>query len=265
MTAIAFTENTLHNVKRALKASFTAVKSSYLTEALAAACGYRTHAALLADLDRSNQSDPDFIALDDEAFIRRLYELDGQSVQPNEDFEWFEFLKYSDKNGIISTKSTKFYEIEYKSERAKVWRNMMVAGINAGIEKRLFTVLPNDNRWPGAAVSEHDRHLRPTFNVFHFDVGSIPAIGYVSDAGFDELSIHVMFWPNEKGEEWIRVYDAGFVAGDAFAAGWFERRDGAWLQSASDFNLSCRRKRLAEIAALEIVPRGFADRGNFKM
>ena len=264
MTAIAFTESTLHTVKRALLASFADVKSSHLTEALAAACGYRTHAALLADLDHSNQSDPDFIALNDEAFIRRLYELQGQPLQPDEDFVWFEFLDYPDKKGIISTKSPKFYEIEYRSERVKAWRNMLVAAINAGISKRLFTVLPNDNRWPGAAVSERDRHLHPTFSIFRFNVGSIPAIGYVSDAGFDELSVHVVFWPNKKGEEWVRVYDAGFVGGDAFAAGWFERRDGAWLQSASDFNLCCRRKRLAEIASLEIVPRGFADRGNFK-
>ncbi len=264
MTAIAFTESTLHNVKRALKASFTEAKSSYLTEALATACGYRTHAALLADLERSNQQDPDFIALDDEDFIRRLYALEGQSVQPDEDFQCFEFLAYPDTQGIISTKSTKFYAIEYKSERAKAWRNMMVAGINAGITQRLFTVLPDDNRWPGAGTSEYDRHLHPTSSIFRFNVGAIPAIGCVSDAGFAELSIHVAFWPSEKAEESVRVYDAGFLPGEAFAAGWFERQDGAWLQSALDFNLSCRRNRLAEIASLEVVPRGFADRGNFK-
>lgn len=50
MAAIALSELPLAALKKTLRAEFEEVRSSHLTEALAAAVGRRTHAALLAEL-----------------------------------------------------------------------------------------------------------------------------------------------------------------------------------------------------------------------
>lgn len=50
MTAIAVTESNLREFKNALHNLFNDVKSSHLSEAIAASLGRRTHAALVADL-----------------------------------------------------------------------------------------------------------------------------------------------------------------------------------------------------------------------
>jgi hypothetical protein len=260
MTAIAFTENSLLNAKRALVASFPDEKSTHLTEALAAACGYGSHAALRADMLRQNSADPDFILLDDEAFIRRLNALTNTATSPNEDFGWFELLNYPSKDDVISTQSMLGEDAQYGTVRARAWRNAMVSAINAGISRRLFSVRPGDNRWPDAGDP-----TRREAHVFQFEIETIPAVGAVSDAGFDELSIHVALWPTPEAMDFARAYNAGFAAGEVFASGWLERRDGAWLQYPRKPDLRCRSHRLATLAALDIRPKGYADRGSFKM
>lgn len=50
MAALLLTSDNLHAVKSRLRAALPQVKSSHVSEALAAAFGYRTHAALLADM-----------------------------------------------------------------------------------------------------------------------------------------------------------------------------------------------------------------------
>jgi hypothetical protein len=66
-----------------------------------------------------------------------------------------------------------------------------------------------DNRWPGADP-ESQGH-RGTDFVFDFDLpDGKPAKGYVSDAGFGELSIHAAV--NPKGD-WVRTSTGGFEAG----------------------------------------------------
>lgn len=258
MTAIAFTEDGLLNAKRALNNMFPDEKSTHLTEALAAACGYKTHAALRAGLKQQNPSDPDFVLLDEGAFVRRLNELIEIPIE--DDFGWFEELNYPSRDGVIRTQSDRWDDAGYRSSRARAWRNAMVAGINAGIGQRHFTIRAGDNRWPEASQAG-----RREAHIYRFEVDGIPAIASVRDAGFDELSIHVALWPTIDAERWVKAGFSGFLAGEVWASGWLERRDGAWLQFSKNPEIRCRQRRLAQTADLEIRPRGFADRGNFKL
>lgn len=260
MTAIAFTEAALLNVKRGLRGSFPERKSAHLTEGLAAACGYRTHAALLDALAKSNPSDPDVILLDDEALMRRLYELEGEPIPNDEDFEWFEFIGYPDESAVIKTRTAGWYELEYKTTRQRAWRNLMVSAINVGIERRLFTLRPGDNRWP----AEIKDGRRESFS-YRFEVAGVPAIASVSDAGWDELNIHSAMWPTPDADRWIGVGLARFLPGEAVASGWLERRDGAWLQYNGRPELHCRAALVKQVADLVVPARGYADRGDFRM
>lgn len=92
---------------------------------------------------------------------------------------------------MISTVDMSAWDIEYKSSRDMAWRNLIVLTINAGIEQKLFSLRPDDNRWPGADKRESWLYdfLLPN---------GLPAKGCVSDAGWGELSIHAAV--NPKGE-----------------------------------------------------------------
>lgn len=257
MVSIPLTDQSILNVKHALRQRFPGEKSSHLTEALAAACGYRNHASLLAQVRQSNPGDPEFVLLNDGELLRRLHELGGNSPPRDTRASVFEHLAYSDPTSVIRTESKRGRKFKYGSARMRAWRNLMVAGINAGIDQRLFTVSPGDNRWP--------KTERMPVGVFRFLVGDIPAVASVSDAGWDELSIHVAFWPTEDGARHVVAMNAGFYAGEVFASGWLERRDGAWLQSTAGPDFCCRKKRLHLVASLEVTPKGYADRGDFKL
>lgn len=69
------TPENLKAAKRSLVASIAGAKSTHLTEALAAAFGYRTHVALLGDLVLD---DPINVRFDESEFKRRLRELEGR-------------------------------------------------------------------------------------------------------------------------------------------------------------------------------------------
>jgi hypothetical protein len=213
MTAIALTESSLLNAKRALSAGLPTEKSSHLTEALAAACGYQTHAALLAALRGGNEADPDFVLLDDASFVRRLSQLTGGADVRKNGFAGFERLEYPSRHEIVRTQSKRWKGIRFKSTRGRAWRNAMVAAINAGISQRLFSVRPGDNRWPGASETSDHKPREP--HAYRFMIGDIPAVASVSDAGWDELSIHVALWPTARGDYWIVALNAGFLASEA--------------------------------------------------
>ena len=146
-------------------------------------------------------------------------------------------------------------EHAYKSTRAKAWRNALVAVINAGLERDLFTLRARRIYGP-------EEETGAGGHAFAFEAGKIPALGWVSDAGFDELSFHVALWPTLDGERWVRCSNANRLAGEFFAYGWLERRRGLWLQTNSN-PLSARRHRLAEVASLVVSPKGYADAGRF--
>lgn len=250
MASVPLSDFAIAAVKNSLRKEFPEVRSSHLSEALAAALGRRTHAALLVDV-RKQAADPGIEYLDDERFDRRLCEF-GYPPDPEFSFE----LLAERPDCIISTMPISGFDIEYRSTRDKAWRNLMVLTVNEGIRRKLFTLRPYDNRWPGADP-ERSRHSDEGY-VFEFSLpNGLPAKGYVGDAGFGELSIHAAV--NPRGN-WVRTLNAGFDAGDATAQGWLERERGAWLQSSREM-LTCRRSLVKSLAGLDAVPVGFGDRG----
>ena len=140
----------------------------------------------------------------------------------------------------------------YKGERRQAWRNLMVCAVNEALRLKLFSLRPNDNRWRGDKGCLFDFALP----------NGLPARGYVGDAPFAELSIHVAINPTDG--DWVRSNDAGFDAGDAFATGWLERKRGAWLQSSPSL-FNCRKKLLKPLASMVVEPKGYVDRGNVIM
>jgi hypothetical protein len=215
----------------------------------------------LATIKSSDQTDPEYRQLDDEVFIRQLHALNGLPIPPDEDFDWFENIGLPKSELIISTKTYTWYVEDYKTARERALRNMMVATINEGIRQRYFSLRPDDNRWPDA---NHDSF--PAEKIFRFSINDIPVLAQVVNAGYGELKVDAIFWPTKSGERWLGASFPEFRGGDAFAYGWLERRTGAWIQfSRGPGGLKCRGARLETIAALDITPLGYADRGTFRM
>ncbi|MBP2229683.1 hypothetical protein J2847_002982 [Azospirillum agricola] len=95
----------------------------------------------------------------------------------------------------------------------------MVAAINTGLDRGLFSLDAGDNRWGDGE------------GVYRFDFAGLPAIASVRGAGFGELGESVAVRPTERAAEFVRTANAGFLAGDAFTSGWLERKEGEWPQS----------------------------------
>jgi hypothetical protein len=146
------------------------------------------------------------------------------------------------------------------SARWRAWRNVLVSATNEGLRLGLFSMQPGDNRWP---VKDDGRNPGAVF-TFALPDGT-PAVGYVNDAGWDELKVHCAANPTQDGPDHVRDFNAAFRAGEAFVAGWVERRKGTWLQVPHACGLKCRRELLAPLAALQIEPVGYADHGRFML
>lgn len=131
--------------------------------------------------------------------------------------------------------------------RLAAWRNMMVAGINAGLEQGRFGLTENDG-WDGEEI------------VYRFLFDSLQGIACVRDIG-GELSVHVALQPTARAEEFIRSYNAGFLAGDAFASGWLEREVGRWLQTSKAPTGCIRNALLERVAQHRLDAMGYADSG----
>ena len=244
MAAILLTGEKVSGLKKALIREKPGVRSSHLTEAIAAALGFGTNAALRVAV-AGHCADPPIVLLDESAFDRRLQAFGYGAAA-------FRFDGV-DNADLISTLDPRDSAIRYRGERSRAWRNLMVCGINEGLQRKLFTLLPDDNRW---AAGEGEGCM------FDFSLpNGLPARGYVSDAGFAELNVHVAV--NPKGA-WARTSNGGFHAGDAFAAGWLERKRGAWLQSSTS-RFNCRRNLVQALASIMVEPRGFGDRGRVIM
>ena len=258
MPCILLTEPAIAAVKAELLREYSEldeVKSSHLSEALARALGFKTHASLLAavrDPLRKPAAEDDYRLLNYEAFRRRLEELTG--VADEEGWDQFELGSYP---GLIQTYDGREV-VEYKSERTRAWRNIMVAAVNAGLDAGLFTIRPNDNRWDGAG----DRHALCRAHVT-FEVAGLPAMAFFSDAGMGELNVGIAVNPTA-----IAVRDKSaadnFSWGDAVALGWLERERGAWLQSSTS-RFACRRALQMQLATLSVSPRCFGDYGRVIM
>jgi hypothetical protein len=267
MATIPLVEGAIRDVKQTLRTRFPKDKSSHLSEALAAALGFQTNMALVDAMRRGDPDDPDFALLDEAPFLDRLQRVSKRSLTSADRSLLFDNLRYPVPATVVRTRTPSWTRVDYrKSRRRRAWRNAMVATINEGIRRRFFTIRPGDNRWPGA---KRDQHGRSEAHVFPFEIGGIPAMGSVRDAGYDELSVHVALWPSADAARWVECSNAGWLVGDLFASGWLERRDGAWLQVSTSSSMGnafcCRQHRLDEVAALDIAPLGFADRGSFKL
>jgi len=80
MVGLLLSPNNLRFVKRSLQREFPDVQSAHRTEAFAAAAGYRTHAALLADQKQSEGMNPKVILIDSNQFLGRLHELGHETA-----------------------------------------------------------------------------------------------------------------------------------------------------------------------------------------
>lgn len=247
MASIALTESSVAAVKNSLRDEFPDARSSHISEALAYSLGFNTHAALRVALAEPAEDAP-YAFLRTNRMLERLRQF-GYADDPDFSFEWM-----MDRiPEIVSTVPGSAWDIDYKSMRQKAWRNLMVCAVNAALEQKLFTLRPGDNRfvddmWGGVLFD------------FRLPNGMV-ARGAVSDAGFDELAVYAAV--NPKGI-WVRSYNAGFDAGDAFGTTWVERRDGAYLQTCMT-SFRCRRYLSPILAELEVDPTGFGDRGAVHM
>jgi len=262
MAAIAVSKAHVNAVKKALRENFfTEEKSSHLSEAVAAALGYRTHAALLADLPKLAE-DPPIVLLNTEAFLSRL---EGIGYPRDDEFD-FDYLDH--RLEVIRTSSLQFYEVEYeyKSDREKSWRNIVVFAVNEGIRAKTFSLRADDNRWPGARpvhpVDGPDYRVDDPGVCLSFNLpNGLPAQARFRDIGWGELEVLVVVNP---ASNWHQKGLRGLNAGDAFAHGWLEREKGAYLNSGTNL-FNCRKYLLRDLATIKVDPLGYGDRGTTHM
>lgn len=255
MSSIPFLREHVTSVKNALRDEFSEIGSAHLSEALAAALGYRTHAALISELPRAG-ADPDYVWIDEEAFDAKLTEL---GHHPDLEFS-FDELKVP---SLLNTTCSRAWSIEYKSMRDIAWRNVVVCAVNEGLRLRLFSLRENDNRWTGWTGKYDSAGVKSTRFDFTLPNGLAASV-YVGDAGFGELAIHVAVLPTKRAPDLISGWDVGFSAGEAFAGSWLERERGAWIQSTTS-GFKCRRGLLSSLASLKVRTHGFGDRGRMIM
>lgn len=249
MTAMVVNERNVREFKSALHLLFDEVPSSHLSEAVAAAMGFRTYASLLHVLKSRVDSFPDAVLLDDEAFFSRLDSL-GWKLYSD---DWLGFWELQ-AHCFIDTDPIREAENFYDTARKRAWRNILVSAINAGIDQRFFSVLPQGNFWPGYRDDGRQHPFK-----YSFTVGGIPGAAVVQDIGFEELAIHAALWPTGKG---LMSFEPDFSGGEAVASGWLERDRGAWLQFETKA-LKCRNARLSTVAELVVRSKGYGDRGKF--
>lgn len=242
------TESALRNLKARAQRGVCGVSSSHMSEAVAAALGFKSHAALRAALSvgvTAEVQKPDNARL--AVRLRQLgYQVpDGLRLLPELDRSYSPFRTYSlrKKRGV----------------RWMAWRNLMVSAINAGLQQRVFGLAPCEGWWPGSAPGQNGG--APGNYEFEF-AGDIPAAATVTAISGDELALHVVFQPHRRDVMADRAYGLG--DGTAIAHGWLERRLGAWLMDGGE-EFSCKRAALPGLAGATVEPMGYADQGAFIM
>lgn len=139
----------------------------------------------------------------------------------------------------------------YKGKRARAWRNILVAAINAAIDQGIIGTCEGEHQWD-------DSDAVPG-RLFRFTVAGLPAVGWVRDEGFGQLVMRATVSPNPECR-FVSSVNAGFLAGEANAHGWLERREGCWLKSCwSPPYLWCRAHLLDRLADLKVEPMGYLD------
>jgi len=144
-------------------------------------------------------------------------------------------------------------ETKLATQRQIAWRNVMIAGINAGLAQEQFGLAPDDNRWAGQRTT------------YTFSLADMPALASVADGGFGELVFHISVNPTPEAHRWMSSFNAGFDAGDAFATGWLERRKGTWLMTTDKPTAAFRKYILPILASTRVEPMGYLPEGRFIM
>jgi len=126
------------------------------------------------------------------------------------------------------------------SARKAAWRNLMVCAINAALEQRLFSLCPSE------PPKQQGYGYSGVF--FDFNVGGLPAQGYVADSachGADGVVIRAA----------INSPMLMLVKGDAYASGCLLREGNLRLSSVLSF--SCRNDLKPFLAGLKVEARGY--------
>ncbi|MBL8387750.1 MAG: hypothetical protein JNK17_06025 [Hydrogenophaga sp.] len=237
----------LRNLKHGAQSCARGVRSSHLSEALASALGFRTHAALCAALH--GRTTVEVPKPSNARMVQRLHELgytnieQGQRIVPEFDQSYFVF-----RNAPLR---------KARSVRWWAWRNLMVMGINAGLEQRLFGLSPSENWWPGGHPDGRKCHQ---YAYRFMAAGNMPAVASVKSNEHDEISICVML--NPKRDDVMPEWYLGLGSANATAHGWLERKLGAWIQDDSQA-FHCKRDLKPQLVNLDIEPAGYSDQGSF--
>lgn len=239
----------LRNLKHGATSRVRGVSSSHLCEAIAAALGFQTYAALRTALAQSptvEASKPNNTRL-----RQRLRELgypnvpDGLQILPALDRSYTPF-----RTEPLRAR---------RSQRWQAWRNLLVMAINAGLDQRVFGLSPNENWWTGGNPDSHKCER----GTFHFTVNeNLPAVASVDAISGDELSISVILSPKKSGI--TPDLFCGLRDGSAVAHCWLERHLGAWIQDGGE-DFRCKRDMVPFLSGLSITPSGYADQGSFIM
>lgn len=135
------------------------------------------------------------------------------------------------------------------SKRREAWRNLMVAAINAGLDQGICSLEPGNNERDGVA--------------YEFELEGRPALGWIRNNAYGELSVHAMLEPTPKAREHISSWNAyefrRELGATAMASGFLERETKKCLQVGGGL-FSCAVPALAELAQHRVEPQGYADR-----
>lgn len=251
MSASTFfvSEAAVRNLKQRAQQRVSGVSSSHLSESVAVALGFRSNAALRAAL--SGRPTVEAQKPSNARLAQRLREFGYASVP--DDLQLLpEFThSYSPYRNFPLRKR--------RGVRWYAWRNLLVAAINAGLERRLFGLSPDENWWPGGAPESHECER----SFYHFTVdGELSAVAGVDAISGDELSIQVVLNPRDPDVQPSQF--STLEDGDACARCWVERRWGAWIHDGGE-EFSCKRVLQSRLAALTIEPAGYSDQGSFFM
>jgi hypothetical protein len=240
-------EAALRNYKQSALRRVNGVSSSHMSEAVAAAFGVNTHAALRAAL--AGRATFEVQKPSNARLIQRLRQL-GYGAPDD-----LRLLPDLDQSCFLGRK---FPLRRKRSVRWTAWRNLMVTAVNAGLEQRLFGLSAGQDWWPGADPANNGGE-RGLYR-FVFD-GELPTVVSVSAIGGDELELHVLLAPGYDGVEPDRC--GGIKEGAALAYGWLERRLGAWIMDGGE-DIECKRAVQARVANVLIEPLGYSDQGGFR-
>ena len=258
MASIIPNEANIKSLKHHLRTSYFSdinVKSTHISEALAYALGFKSHAALLSEI-KKNPNPQIRVFLHEKNFAEKLSELS------QDDFKCLgEYPPFFDDLNCDAIKRTSSYfnyaydrdNNEYLTIRQKAWNNIMIAAVNAGLNEEIFD-LNSPNSWD------------PNDYTYLFDISSgLKGKATVRELqGGGELEFYLLISPTPKAKEMNEVDNFfDFSYGEAWACGYLERLTGAWVQYgyASKSSFRCRKHLINQLASINIKPLGFGKVG----